>query len=205
MSSGQLASHTDLSCQATVWGGIIEAGLKPSEPIGIVGIGGLGSLAVQFAKALGHAVVAVDDRSEGRELAQENSLKADLVVDFNDSEATEKIKAWAGKGGLPAVVVSTDDVPAIKWSTTILKPYGVCVPLGLPTAGFSFDAFDVVFQMRTIKGSLVASKSQVEDMLKVVAKFDIRSHVTTVPLHKVPDLPEMYLNPHLKGRLVMKM
>jgi hypothetical protein len=38
-------------------------------------------------------------------LAQELTLKAGLVVDFNDSEAAENIKAWAGKGGLPAIIV----------------------------------------------------------------------------------------------------
>jgi len=190
---------------ATVWGGIMVANLEPSQPIGIVGIGGLGSLGVQFAKALGHPVVAIDDRAEGMELAKELTLKADLVIDFNDSEAAEKIKAWAGKGGLPAIVICTDDVPAILWSTKTLKTRGVVVNIGLPTKPIQFDAFDVVFQEKVVKGSLVASKTQVQDMLKVVDKFGIRSHITTVSLDQVPELPSMYMDPHLKGRLVMKL
>jgi len=190
---------------ATVWGGIQIANVEPSEPIGIIGIGGLGSLAVQFAKALGHPVAAIDDRSEGMELSQELTLKADITVDFNDAEAAEKIKAWAGKGGLAAVIICTDDLPAILWSQNTLRTRGVIVNLGLPTKPIQFEPFDLVFQEKTVKGSLVASKSQVEDMLKIVDELGIRSHITTVSFDQVPHLPAMYMDPHLKGRLVMTM
>jgi len=190
---------------ATVFGGIKTAGIDTSEPIGIVGIGGLGSLGVQFAKALGYRVVAIDDRPEGLELAQSLTLKADLVVDFNDEKAAEKIKEWAGKGGLAAIVVCTDDIPAILWSTKTLRTRGTVVNIGLPTKPIQFDSFDVVFQEKTIKGSLVASRSQVEELLGIVDEFGIRSYVTTVTLEQTPELPDMYMNPHLKGRLVMKL
>jgi len=72
---------------------------------------------VKFANALDHPVVAIDDRQEEMALAQELALKADLVIDFNDSEAAEKIRSWAGNGGLAAIVVCTDEIPAILWST----------------------------------------------------------------------------------------
>ena len=181
------------------------AQIPTSEPIGIIGIGGLGSLAVQFAKALGYRVVAIDDRIEGLNLAQELTLKADLVIDFKDSEGLEKIKSWAGKGGLACVLVCTDDIPAIKWSTQTIRPRGVVINIGLPTKPLELDSFDVVFQEKTVRGSLVASRSQVEDMLKVVDKFGIRSHITTVSLDESPNLPDMYMNPHLKGRLVVEL
>jgi D-arabinose 1-dehydrogenase-like Zn-dependent alcohol dehydrogenase len=79
------------------------------------------------------------------------------------------------------------------------------INIGLPTKPIQFDAFDVVFQEKTVKGSLVASRSQIEEMLKVVDKFGIRSHITTVSLDQSPGLPDMYMDPHLKGRLVMKL
>jgi D-arabinose 1-dehydrogenase-like Zn-dependent alcohol dehydrogenase len=193
-----------MPCQATVWGGIANADLKPGEPVGILGIGGLGSLAVQFAKAQGHPVVAIDNRPEGRALATELTLKADLVVNFDDPEAIEKVKSWTGKGGLPAVVVCTDKVEAIQWSGRILRSRGTIVEIGLPTDPIKFDTFDIIFQEKTIKGSLVASKSQVETMLEVIDRFGIRSRVTTVSLQEATNLTERYMDPHLKGRLVMK-
>lgn len=157
-----------------------------------------------MAKALGHPVVAVDDRKEGLQLATENKLKADLVVDFNDPEGADKIKKFAGKGGLPAIVICTDDIPAIYWSTKAVRTRGTVVEIGLPTKPIGFDSFDVIFQEKTIKGSLVATRSQIEEMMEIVDKHGIRSHLTTVSLDQSPDLPDMYMNPHLKGRLVMK-
>lgn len=137
-------------------------------------------------------------------MAQETPLKADVVVDFNDKEATEKIKKWAGDGGLPAIVITTDNNDATNWALSTLRPHGVAVPLGLPVPNVQFDSFALVFQELTIKGSVVSTKEQAAEMMKVVAKHGIRSHVTTIPLEKVPEaLPQGYMDPHLKGRLVV--
>jgi D-arabinose 1-dehydrogenase-like Zn-dependent alcohol dehydrogenase len=189
--------------QATVWGALQTADTAPDEPIGIVGIGGLGSLCVQFAKALGHPVVAIDNRVEGRDLAQAFSLKADMILNEYDDGTLEKIKSWTEGLGLPCIVVCTDNVDAIHWSLSTLRPHGVCVPLGLPVAGFKFDAFKAVFSTLVIKGSLVCTKDQAVDMMKVVDKFGVKSHITVFPMEKVPEFPGMYMDPHLKGRLVM--
>ena len=161
-------------------------------------------MGIQFAKALGHPVVAIDSRPEGRKLASEFPLKADLVVDSANPHAISTIKSWAGNDGLAGIIISTDNVEATEWGLTTLRPHGVAVPLGLPPSGFKFDAFVVVFNELTIKGSLVASRQQAERMMEVVAKHKIRSHITTVGLEEVPKLTDMYMDPHLTGRLVMK-
>lgn len=126
-----------------------------------MGIGGLGSLAAQFAKALGYMVVAIDNRSEGRELAQEAELKTDLVVDFNDKDAAEKIRNLVGEGGLASILCTTDSQEAITWSLGALRTRGTLVEIGLPVEHIKFDSFDFIFQEKTIKSSLVATKSQV--------------------------------------------
>lgn len=182
----------------------MAAGITGPAPVGIIGIGGLGSLAIQFAKALGCPVVAIDNRQEGRALAREPLLKADLVVDFEDPDALNSVKSWAGRDGLAAVIVCTDNVEATEWSLNLLRPHGVAVPVGLPTSGFKFSAFTLIFSELVIKGSLVATRTQVEDMLDIVAKYQVKSHVTTVTLEGAVQLPDLYMNPHLKGRLVLK-
>ncbi|KAJ5322381.1 alcohol dehydrogenase GroES-like domain-containing protein [Penicillium brevicompactum] len=95
----------------TVWGGIKAANLAPKVPVGVIGIGGLGSLAIQFLKALGHPTVAIDHRPEPLDLAVEVPLKADLVIDSTSETAVEDITRWADNEGLAAVIVCTDDVP----------------------------------------------------------------------------------------------
>lgn len=160
--------------------------------------------AVQFAKALGYRVVAIDNRKEGRALAGEVPLPADLVVDYNDKDSVTKIKEWAGRDGVAAVLVTTDNIEATHWSLEILRPRGICVPIGLPVEGFKFSAFNLIFQEKIIKGSLVASRNEVEDMMAIVAKYGIRGHVKTVTFEEGVNFPELYLDAHLKGRLVLK-
>lgn len=107
-----------------------------------------------------------------------------------------KIKTWAGKDGVAAVIVCTDHVPAIECedstfngtirlrlthlnpsmpgSLNILRVHGAVVPVGLPVGGIKFDAFTLIFSELVIKGWLVATRPQVEDFTKVVAKFGIK-------------------------------
>lgn len=193
------------SLQTTVWGAIKAAKVKSGEPVGVIGIGGLGSLAIQFLKALGHPVVAIDKRSEALQLATEMPLKADIVVDSTSVTACDDITKWTDNEGLVAVIVCTEDVAATEWSLKLLGVHGRCVMLGLPTTPLRFDAFDLVFKELSIIGSLVATVEEAREMMKVVDEFGVRSHVNVISMDQAPDLPALYMDPHLKGRLVVKM
>ena len=188
-----------------MWGGIQAAKLKPRVPVGVIGIGGLGSLAVQFLKALGHPTVAIDRRIEGLELAVQTSLKADLVIDSTSETACRDIIQWADDEGLAAVIVCTEDVAANEWSLKLLRVHGQCVVLGLPTSPLQFNAFELVFKELNIIGSLVATVEEARKMMKVVEQFGITSHVKVLSMDRAPDLPALYMDPHLKGRLVVQM
>jgi D-arabinose 1-dehydrogenase-like Zn-dependent alcohol dehydrogenase len=98
-----------------VWGGIKVAKLNPGAPVGVIGIGGLGSLAVQFLKALGHPTVAIDRRPEALQLAVQTPLKADLIIDFGSTTACEEITKWANNEGLAAVIVCTVHTVGSSW------------------------------------------------------------------------------------------
>lgn len=81
----------------------------------------------------------------------------------------------------------------------------MCVPLGLPTEGFSFSAFDLIFKHLSVKGSLVCNQRMARDMMELVKDKGVRSHVRTMSLEQGVNLPEMYMDPNLKGRLVVTM
>lgn len=183
----------------------MATGTMGPAPIYIIGIGGLGAYAIQFDRALGHSVVAIDNRPEGRELATELPLPADLVVDHNEGpHAVDAVKQWAGKGSLAAVIVCTDDIPAIEWSLNLLRPHGVVVPVGLPVESIKFSAFTLIFSELVIKGSLVSTRDEAEEMMKVVARTGIRHRVTTFVIEDAPKVTDWYMAPDLKGRLVLK-
>ena len=194
--------------QATVWGALqkLKPEVQSGEAVAIVGIGGLGQLGIQFAKAMGFKAIAIDNREEGRRLATDMSpnLKPDLIIDSSASDASDKILDFTAGEGLAGVVVCTDSIPANSWSLLQLGNGGVMVPVGLPKDKWQFDTEPIVFRELTIRGVYVAGKEQVEEMLKVVAEHNITSHVTTVGFDHIPTLVEKYTDPAMKGRLVVQ-
>ena len=198
-------TSADTPPQTTTWVGVDHlSGLPPNSPIAVVGIGGLGGLGIQFAKAKGFRVAAVDIRPEGRALASEVPVKPDLIVDPNEDGIDDKLKAWSDNLGFAGVVICTDYNDATMWAINHLRPRGVAVEIGLPTKPLSFDAFKVVFDEIQIRGSLVSNKEQAEAMMKVVAEHGISTYINAVTIEEAVDLPDMYMDPHLKGRLVVR-
>ncbi|KAF2027787.1 GroES-like protein [Setomelanomma holmii] len=193
---------------ATAWGALrkLSPEVGPNETVAIVGIGGVGHLAVQFAKSLGYKTVAIDNRPEGRQLALEvpEHLKPDLVVDSAADDADEKLLTFSQDEGLAGIVVCTDSIQANAWSLQQLGNKGVMVPLGLPKDKWQFDSEAMVFRELTIKGSYVASADEVKTMFEVVAKHKIASHLTVLDFDQIPSLVERYQHASMKGRLVIK-
>jgi D-arabinose 1-dehydrogenase-like Zn-dependent alcohol dehydrogenase len=200
-----------LTCAgATVWGSLEGAtsGLAKGETVAIVGVGGLGHLGVQFAKALGFRVIAVDSREAGRQLAEDMEnpeLKADLVVDSSDTASASKIIYDFTEGeGVAAAIVCTPSLEANRWALNILRIKGTLGILGLPQSPWQFDAEPIVFRELTIKGSYVASRAAADRMIKVVEKAGVTSHLTVVPFDKIPDIVEMYEEAAFRGRIVVQ-
>lgn len=179
-------------------------GLPAGSPVAVVGIGGLGGLGIQFAKAFGYRVAAIDNREEGRQLAAEVPNPADIVIDPTEEGSLDKARSWAGKMGLAGAIICTDIHEATIWTLQAVRPRGVVVEIGLPTKPFPVEAFNLVFREIVFKGSLLSNRQQAEDMMKAVAKYKIKTEIHTVSMKEALDLPELYMNPHLKGRLVVK-
>lgn len=196
---------------ATVWGSLEKAtaGLGKGEAVAIVGIGGLGHLGVQFAKALGFKVVAVDSRLAGRQLAKEvdnQQLQPELVVDSSNPEkATQEIFDFTRGEGVAAAIVCTDSISANKWALGLLRIGGVLGLLGLPPEPWQFDPELMVFKELTIKGSYVAGKDSAERMMNTVDEFGVKSHLTTVGFDEIPNIVSMYEDKAFKGRLVVRL
>ncbi|GKT48141.1 alcohol dehydrogenase [Colletotrichum spaethianum] len=190
---------------ATVWNALDQCSLKAEQSVAIVGIGGLGILAVQFAKARGLRTVAVDKYPDSLELLTDTGpgLEPDLLVGIDDDDALQRINNFTNNIGLKAVIVCNDNVAAAEWSLKLLQPRGICIPLGLPENGYFFNAFDLGFKELVIKGSLCANTQSVETMMKTVVKHNVKSHVTTIPLAEAHSLPTKYIARDFKGRLVV--
>lgn len=190
---------------ATVWNGLLEAGLEKGQSVAIVGMGALGILGIQFAKALGYRVLAVSSRdlTPTLESSVPRALWPDLTVSSRAEDSTEKILNFTNNIGLDAAVVCTDNVAENDWVLHRLRARGTSVLLGLPSDGFHFDGINLAFHEIVIKGALHASVEDMVDMLAMAVEHKIRSQLTLIPLDEAENLPERSANHDFKGKAVV--
>ncbi|KAJ4187914.1 hypothetical protein NW767_008874 [Fusarium falciforme] len=190
---------------ATVWHAINQAELQKGQSVAIIGVGGLGVLGVQFAKAQGYRVVAVDKHEIGLKLASEvpAHLKPDLIVNFDDEVTVQKISDFTDGLGLNAVIVCTGDDAANDWAAQRLQPRGVCVVVGFPEGGFKFDPMNLIFKEIIVKGTIFCSMDEVRDMMDAVVEHGVLSHLTLIPMEEAEDIPTKVAAHAFTGRPVV--
>ncbi|KAI9925426.1 hypothetical protein ASPWEDRAFT_135102 [Aspergillus wentii DTO 134E9] len=197
-----------LCAGATVWGALNKAipYLQHHDTIGIVGIGGLGQLGIQFAKALGYRTVAIDNRAESLDLTKDlpDHLKPDATINSSQPDATDQITSFTNGEGLAGIIICTDSIPANTWSIELLRVGGIAVLLGLPPDKWQFDSHTILFRELTLRGNYVASRDETEAMMRLVEEQGIRSQLTVVSPGDIPSLPDVYKKRAFRGRLVVK-
>jgi len=141
---------------------------RPASRVGVVGIGGLGHLGLQFARAFGCEVTAfstsADKEAEAKELGAHN------FVNSRDSAA---LKAAAGSLDLILSTVSADqDFQAY---VNILRPKGVLCMLGASPSNISVSPFSLLSGSRTVTGSNIGSPHDLHEMLDIAARHNIKA------------------------------
>ncbi len=184
----------------TTYKGIKMAGCKPGEWIAISGVGGLGHLAVQYAKAMGLNVLAVDVGDD--KLALAKKLGADLTVNAANKDAVaETQKAIGGAHGVLITAVSTKAFAA---GVGMLRRGGTCVLNGLPPGDFPLDIFDVVFRCLTVRGSLVGTRADLKEALAFAADGKVKATIETTTLDDVNNVLVRLRKGKVNGRVVLK-
>ncbi|KAG2508225.1 hypothetical protein JM16_008882 [Phytophthora kernoviae] len=169
-----------LCAGTTVFTPFKEAGLKPGDRVGIVGIGGLGHLGIQFAKAMGASAVVAFSRSSNKE-AEVRGLGADEFVVYTDEQ---QAKAAAGSVDILLITADANNMP---YSTflSFLAVRGTCIMVGLPNDDIKFNAFHVVAKGAKFVGSNIGSIQDIKDMLEVASKKNVRPVIQKLPMSKV--------------------
>ncbi|KAL2072534.1 hypothetical protein VTL71DRAFT_11877 [Oculimacula yallundae] len=182
-------SAAPLACAGiTVWGGLVRSGLKSGECVALVGGGGgLGHLGVQFAKALGLKVIAIDARDEGLSLAKE--CGADFVIDARPGKEkiVEEVKKVNDGNLADATLNVSDHETAAATSAAVTKMHGVLVQIAQPT-NVSVPFAELVFRDIRIHGSLTSSRGECQKMLKVASENKIS--VRTNPFYGIKEVPK---------------
>ncbi len=166
----------------TTYKGIKETAARPGEWIVISGIGGLGHLAVQYAKAMGLRVCAVD--IDDGKLAHATKLGADAVVNAKKGDAVESVRLATG-GGAHGVLITAPSLIAFKQGVGMTRKRGTCVLVGLPPGEFPTPLFDVVANCITIRGSFVGTRQDMVEALAFAASGKVKADIEVQPLSAI--------------------
>ncbi|CCH45865.1 Alcohol dehydrogenase [Wickerhamomyces ciferrii] len=199
-----LAGVSPILCAGiTVYKALKTAHLKAGDIVAISGAGGgLGSLAVQYAKAMGYRVLAIDGGKEKGELVK--SLGAEFYVDYQSSpDLIEEIQSKT-KGGPHGVInVSVSD-KAISQSTKFVRSTGSVVLVGLPpNAVVHSDVFNHVIKSISIKGSYVGNRADTREAIEFFTRGLVKSPIKVVGLSELPGVYELMEQGKILGRYVV--
>jgi alcohol dehydrogenase, propanol-preferring len=144
-----------LCAGVTTYKGIKETEVRPGEWIAISGVGGLGQLGIQYAKAMGMHVAALDVTEEKLALARASG--ADVTVNAKEPDAAAQIVKQTG-GGAHGALVTAVSPAAFAQAIDVVRRKGTVTLVGLPPGEFATPIFEVVLGRITIRGSIVGGR-----------------------------------------------
>ena len=189
-----------LCAGVTTYKGLKETEARPGEWVVISGVGGLGHVAIQYAKAMGLKVVAVDIAEDKLKLARETG--ADLAVNALAPDAVDKVLAATG-GGAHGVLVTAVSTVAFAQALKMVRRKGTVSLVGLPPGEFPTQIFDVVLKRITVRGSIVGTRRDLDEAIAFAADGKVEAEVTKVPLAQINDVFDRMKAGKIDGRMVL--
>ena len=167
-----------LCAGVTVFAPFLRHDVRPTDRVGIVGIGGLGHLAIQFADAWGCDVTAISSSSSKRDQAHE--LGADDFIATRDSDGLARA---AGTFDFILSTVSAD----IPWNDYLsaLKPQGTLSIVGVPDSALTLGPFELLLSEKKVSGGVPASRQETVQMLDFAARTGVRPKVETFDMSDI--------------------
>ncbi|KAL8296613.1 hypothetical protein RB600_001882 [Gaeumannomyces tritici] len=190
----------------TVYKGLKESGARPGQFVAVVGAGGgLGAMALQYARAMGMHAIAIDGGEDKRKACL-GELGATAFVDFSTSKdlvADVRAATPDGMGPQAVILLAVSERP-FQQASEYVRPHGTVVCIGLPAgAHLKAPVFDTVIRMITIKGSYVGNRQDTAEALDFFARGLIKAPHKTVGLSELQSVYEMMKEGKIVGRYVV--
>jgi len=205
---GKLPDTLDLTSAApilcagvTTYKGLKETEARPGQWVAIIGIGGLGHLAVQYAKAMGLHVVAVDVSDEKSALAKKHG--ADVALNAAKVDAVKEIQTQLG--GVHGALVTAVSTRVFRDAISMLRSGGTVALVGLPPGDFPTPIFDVVLRGITIRGSIVGTRKDLDECLAIAGEGLAKPTVTIEKLDAINEVFARMKRGEINGRVVLDM
>ena len=188
-----------LCAGVTVYKGLKMTEARPGQWVVISGIGGLGHIAVQYARAMGLRVAAVDIDDDKLALATRHG--AELVVNGRTQDPIEVIQA--ATGGAHGVLVTAVHPDAFGQAIHMSRRGGTIVFNGLPPGDFPASIFEIVLKGLTVRGSIVGTRQDMVEALDFYARGLIHPTVATRKLDEINEIFDEMSRGVIDGRVVI--
>jgi propanol-preferring alcohol dehydrogenase len=189
-----------LCAGVTVYKGLKMLDCKPGDWVVISGVGGLGHLAVQYAKAMGFHVVGVDIHDGQLQLAK--ALGADMVINATTQDPVAELQRTLR--GAHGVLVTAVSRSAFGQALGMLHKRGTMALVGLPPGDFALPIFDMVLNAKTVRGSIVGTRKDLQEALEFAGEGKVRAVCTEDRLDNINEVLDRMRQGRIEGRVVMR-
>ena len=180
----------------TVYNPLRTHGINPSSRVGIIGIGGLGHLAIQFARVFGAEVTAFSTST-----AKETEARALGAHRFVNTRETRALKEVAGSLDFILSTVNADQ----DWGIYIqaLRPTGTLCFVGIPPSAVTLQPFPLISGIRSVTGNPTGSPYRLREMLEVAARHGVKAQIERFPMAKANEAIEKVKKNKVRYRAVL--
>ena len=183
----------------TVYSGLALSGVRAGHKVAVIALGGLGHLAVQYARAMG-ARVAVLSTHASKE-AEAKQLGAEHFILSTNGDLAAALRQW--DGGADVIVATAPTVESVTTSFAGLAADGTMVVLGVGPGRIEIDPTELVMGRRRMLGSPAGSRADLRQTLSLAVEHGIRPRVKTFPLAQVADAFSAVERGDMAGRAVL--
>jgi propanol-preferring alcohol dehydrogenase len=182
----------------TVYRALKQAKIAPGERLAVIGIGGLGHLAVQIGREMAAQVTAIDISEEKLELA-----RACGAAETLNSSAKDAAKELRNKGGFHAVIVTSAAKAAYDLAFNSLRPTGNLLVVGLPAENICFPPIMMAAREVRIRATAVGTRQDLREVLAMAAAGKVRCRIATRPLEEANDVLNQLRQGQISARVVL--
>lgn len=182
----------------TVMSGYRRAAPRPGERVGVLGLGGLGHLAVQIAKALGHEVVAITGSADKEAFARQLGADEVVVVDGHVGTALDAV------GGVDVLLSTTNSMKQNGEATLGLSRNGRLVVMGVGAGPVSVEPMGLLLGHRAVRGASQGARADLVDVLELAAKGKVKPLLEVYRFDEVQTALERLAEGKVRFRAVVR-
>jgi alcohol dehydrogenase, propanol-preferring len=196
----EFADAAPFSCAGlTVYAGLKNAGLRPGQRAAVLGIGGLGHLGLQIARAMGAEVIALTSSESKQELARQ--LGAHRVLPAAGREFGKRLREL---GGADVIVSTTMDFQSIRDALDGLAPQGTLVLASLTAGRLPIDPRSFIMAQQRLLGTFLGSRLDLQELLRLAVLHRIRPLVEKYPLNQANEVYQRLRDNKVQFRAVLE-